>query len=49
MIMPQRSPRSRAHTVRPMVPACSLALVGAGIAFVWALVGYWLARRHARG
>ena len=29
--------------------AASLALVGAGIAFVWALVGYWLARRHARG
>ncbi len=29
--------------------AASLALVGAGIAFVWALVGYWLARRHSRG
>jgi ATP:ADP antiporter, AAA family len=28
--------------------AASLALVGAGIAVVWALVGYWLARRHAR-
>jgi ATP:ADP antiporter, AAA family len=29
--------------------AASLALVGAGIAVAWALVGYWLARRHARG
>jgi AAA family ATP:ADP antiporter len=29
--------------------AASLALVGAGIAFVWALVGYWLARRHEKG
>jgi AAA family ATP:ADP antiporter len=26
--------------------SAALALVGAGIAFVWALVGYWLARRH---
>lgn len=27
--------------------SAALALVGAGIASVWALVGYWLARRHA--
>lgn len=29
--------------------SAALALVGAGIAIVWAFVGYWLARRHARG
>ena len=29
--------------------SAALAMVGAGIAAVWALVGYWLARRHSRG
>ena len=29
--------------------AASLALVGAGIALVWAFVGLWLARQHERG
>jgi AAA family ATP:ADP antiporter len=27
----------------------AIALCGAGVAFVWALVGFWLARRHESG
>ena len=28
--------------------AAGIAVVGAGIALAWAMVGYWLARRHRR-